>query len=232
MSIAEQLHQLDAIDADIERLEAELADARRHIRQNPALEAAERRLDELRTREHVTAGALRGREQELSELEARIERDQKRMYGGQIVDSRELASLEREIGHHRAQRDVSEEQVLVLMEEIESLQTQLAPASREANTVREQWEADRTALTRQVEHTTDVLAGMRDEREEMAATIDPKALDLYTLARTRSGHAVSTLSDGVCGACRVTLPPRDIQHARAGVLVSCPNCARILYAGR
>lgn len=232
MSVAAQLHQLDAIDADIERLEAELSDARRRIRQNPALEAAERRLDSLRAREQAAADALRGRERELAELEARIERDQGRMYSGHIVDARELASVEREIAHHRGQRDVCEEQVLALMEEIEGLQAQLVPASREANSLREQWEADRTELTAQVEHTTDVLAGMREERERVAASIDPKALDLYKLARARSGHAVSTLAGNVCGACHVTLPPRDIQHARSGTLVSCPNCARILYAGR
>lgn len=232
MSIAEQLHQLDAIDADIDRLEAELADARRRIRQNPMVEAAEHRLDGLRNRERAAAEALRGGERELAELEVRIERDQGRMYGGQIVDARELASLEREIAHHRAQRDLSEEQVLALMEESEGLQAQVVAASQEANTLREQWEADRSALTAQVEHTTDVLAGMRDERERVAAGIDPKALDLYTLARRRSGHAVSTVSGTVCGACHVTLTARDIQHARSGTLVSCPNCARILYAGR
>lgn len=232
MSIAEQLHQLDGIDAAIERLEAELADARRHIRQNPALEAAERHLDGLRARERAAAETLRGRERELADLEARIERDQARMYGGQIIDARELASIEREIAHHRAQRDVGEEQALALMEEIEGLQAQLVPASHEANSLRERWEADRTALTAQVEHTTDVLAGMREERERLAGGIDPQALDLYTRTRARSGHAVSTLAGNVCGACRVALTPRDIQHARSGTLVSCPNCARILYAGR
>lgn len=232
MSIAEQLHQLDGIDTDIGRLQAELTDARKRMGRNPALEAAESRVETLQTREQAAAAALRERERELASVEARIERDGSRMYGGQIVDARELASLEREIAHHRAQRDVAEEQALALMEEIEGIQQQLDAAGREVNTLREAWESDRGALALHIQETTGVLARMRQERDTLAAAIDPKALDLYTVTRARSGHAVSALSDGVCNACRVTLPPRDIQHARTGALVICPNCTRILYAGR
>lgn len=232
MSVAEQLHTLDSLDDDIARLEAELADMRRRMRRNPALEDSEARLEALRVRERTTTSGLREREAELAGIEARIERDQQRMYGGQIVDPRELGSIERELEHHRAQRDAGEEQVLALMETLEEIQSELAAASREANTLRERWEGDRPALALELEHTTDVLAGMREEREKLAATIEPRTRDLYGVTRARAGHAVSPLAGSVCGACRVTLPPRDIQHVRSGALVTCPNCTRILYAGR
>ncbi len=232
MSVAEQLHTLDSLDAGIERLEVQMADARRRFSRNPALEDAEARLDALRARERTIGSALREREGELAGLEARIGRDQQRMYGGQIVDPRELTSIERELEHHRAQRDASEEQVLALMEALEEIQEQVTAASRQANTLRDRWEADRPALTMEVESTSDVLAGMRDERDKLSAMIEPRALDLYTITRARTGHAVSPLTGTVCGACRVTLPPRDIQHVRSGALVTCPNCTRILYAGR
>lgn len=231
MTIAATLFRLEQLDLDLEQREAGLRDLRRREARNLELEAAEARLEALRAQERAAATEQRSLESDLSSLETKISRDQTRMYSGQIVDSRELASLERELEHYRAQRGELEERCLLVMERVEGLQADLAETSRAANELRERWEADRPALAREAEQMADALAGLRAERENMAAEIDPRSLDLYRRLRASAGHAVSHVSNGVCQWCRVAIPPKDVQHARADQLVTCTNCARILYVG-
>jgi predicted nucleic acid-binding Zn-ribbon protein len=232
MAVNAQLFRLEALDADLERREAELRELRRKQEGSPELDAAAARLEELRAQEREAAVEQRTLESELAELEAKIKRDQNRMYGGQIVDPRELASLERELGHYAAERDALEERCLLAMERLEGLQSALEATSRQADEARARSEEDRPALARRAEQLAHTLADLRAERDALAASIDARSLDLYRRLRSSAGHAVSHVSDGVCQWCRVAIPPKDVQHARSGALVTCTNCQRILYAGR
>lgn len=231
MAIATQLFQLEQLDTDLDRRQADLASLRRRLQSDPELETADAMLADARERERTAALRQRELEGALADIEARIIRDNSRMYSGQIVDSRELASLEKELATHRETRDLVETDLLALMEALERAQAEVADLSRKANALRERREVDRPALERQAEEMTDALAGLRTERDAVFGEIDARTLALYERLRKSSGHAVSHVSNGVCQWCRVTLPPKDIQHARAGSLVTCTNCARILYAG-
>lgn len=232
MALTASLFALEQLDSDIDGREGAIRDARRRIGRNTELEAAETRLDALRSRAETAMTEQRAAEGEIADLEARIKRDHSRLYSGQIVDSREIASLERELEHYRARKDELEDQCLTVMERVETLQAEMDTLSARAITLRERWEADRAGLTQQVQRMTDELAGLRSERDRLAATIDPRTLDAYTRMRQRLGHAVTEVTGGVCAMCRVTIPAKDVQHARAGTaLVPCPNCGRILFAG-
>lgn len=231
MAIAAQLFRLEQLDAELERLEAELQETRRKQGRNPELEAADARLEDLRAQEREAATEQRALESDLADLEAKIKRDQTRMYGGQIVDPRELSSLEKELEHYRVQRDELEERLLLAMERLEGVQEAVATTGRRTNEARERWEIERPELVNRQGQIADSLAALRDEREALAAAIDPRSLSLYQRLRASSGHAVSAVSNGVCQWCRVGIPPKDVQHARADALVTCTNCQRILYVG-
>ncbi|HZS93515.1 MAG TPA: hypothetical protein VFA78_01860 [Chloroflexota bacterium] len=232
MAIAGQLLELENLDSELDDLDAAIADRRRRTARHSELEAAEKRLDVVRQEDAGLAKEQRDREGDLAACEARIARDQKRMYSGAIVDARELGSLEREIEHDRAQRDQLEERLLQILERRERLEAETTGLSRTANELRERWEADRETLTREVEHLTDVVAGMRAERETLSSALPRDARDLYDRLRRSVGHAVSTVNNGVCQQCRVTVPPRDVARVRTGAMVTCVNCARILYVAR
>lgn len=231
MAVAAQLFRLEQLDAELDGRRAELAGIRRRLQRDPDMEAAEARLDQARVRAQEGATRQRRLEGELADVEARITRDHQRMYGGQIVDPRELSSLEKEMQAHAGRRDAVEEQLLAAMEELESVQQEVEDLSRAADDLRARRETDRPALQRQAESVTDALAGLQAERDALAASIDERTMNHYLRLRKSSGHAVSHVSNGVCQWCRVAIPPKDVQHARAGTLVACSNCARILYVG-
>jgi uncharacterized protein len=231
MAVTEQLYRLQQLDIDLEQHETALAEIRRKQQRNPDLEAADKRLGELRKREATTAAEQRSMESDLATLESKIKRDQSRMYGGQIVDPRELASLERELEHYQAERGALEERVLTSMDQLETLQKEVATTDRTSRELRERWDAGGPELTRQAEQLSQEVAQIREEREVLASSLDPRSLHQYERLQTSSRHAVSHVSNGVCQWCRVVIPQKDVQHARAGALVTCSNCARILYVG-
>jgi predicted nucleic acid-binding Zn-ribbon protein len=230
MAVAAQLFRLEQLDADIEQHQAALADVQRREKTNPELQAAEAALQTSRADETRLSSELRGLESDLSDLEARITRDNTRMYGGQIVDARELASIERELQHMQTQRGPLEDRILEAMEKLETVQAQIQTGERNAGSLRASWESSRPDLERRRQELGTELAALREEREALAGTLDAPSLSMYTRLRANSGHAVSHVSNGVCQWCRVTLPPKDVQHARS-TLVFCNNCARILYIG-
>lgn len=231
MATPAQLYRLEQLDADLEHRRAALAEVRRRLQRDPESEAVEARLERARASEREAATRQRRLEGDLAEIETRLQRDHDRLYSGRIVDSRELASLEKEMQTYRERRDAIETDLLAAMERSEGLQAEVATLSRQANERREQRETDRPALSHQAEEMADALAGLEAEREAVVAGLDGPALAMYTRLRQRAGHAVSRVNDGVCQWCRVSIPPKDVQHARAGTLVSCSNCGRILYVG-
>lgn len=232
MALPAALFALEQLDSDIEGREGAIRDARRRIGRNRDLETAETRLDTLRTQAQSAAAEQRAVEGEIAGLDERIKRDHNRLYSGQVVDAREIASLEREIAHDRERKDALEERCLVVMERAETLEREMEALSARANELRQRWEANTAALTREIERMTDELAGLRARREEVAQGVDPRSLDAYARLRKGLGHAVAEVTGGVCAQCRVAIPAKDIQHARTSpTLTHCPNCGRILHVG-
>ena len=231
MSIPAQVLRLEQLDTEIEQTEAAMSEARRRRLRNPELDAAEARV--LRLRENERAAALNQRqlEAELADVEAKIKRDNTRMYAGQIVDPRELGSLERELANYGIQRDDLEQRVLEAMEHADAFAEEILASDIGARETRARWDAERPSLERQEVELAERLEQLQAERESALAGVNPQTVSTYSRLRAQSGHAVSVVRNGVCQWCRVNIPQKDVQHARAGALVSCTNCERILYVG-
>jgi uncharacterized protein len=228
-TVPAQLLRLEQLDTQLEQQESSLTELRNSQRRNPELATAETQLARLQKDEAAAATQQRSLEADLSTLQSKIARDNTRMFSGQIVDSRELGSLEKELAHLRAQRSDVEERLLDVMQTVETLQSELVAAGTKVEETRSRWDTDRPETEVRITRLTDELQDLRAERESLAAELDPRSIDMYQRLRKASGHAVSAVSGGICQWCRVAIPSKDLQHARAGALVACNNCARILY---
>lgn len=232
MAIAETVFRLEQLDTELEGREAELRDTQRRRQRNPELEAARARLAQLTAFETAAAAENRSAEADLGVLEERMKRTQARMYGGLVVDPRELSSLEKELEHAAAQRDALEDRSLEAMERLESFQSQVAETRERVSTLEQEWESAKPGLAQHARDVAAAIASLKQQREPLVAELDPRTLDMYTRLRASLGHAVSQVSSGICGWCRVSIPQKDVQHARGNAIVGCPNCRRILYVGR
>ncbi len=231
MAVATTLFRLEQLDAELEQRQATLLEVRLQQQRNAELDAAEARVASLRAREAAAGAEQRKLEGLLADLQAKIKRDHARLYGGAIIDPREIGSLQRELEHYGAQRSEVEDRLLDAMQLLETLQEQVQTVGRQTTASRAQWDAARPARDEQIRETIGAIQDLRSKREPLAAELDPRSAYLYQRLRANSGHAISVVTDGVCQWCRVVIPQKDVQHARSGALVTCTNCGRILYLG-
>src|SRR5450759_2471492 len=176
MSIPAQVLRLEQLDTEIEQTESAITEARRRRLRNPELDAAEARVVRLRENERAAALHQRQLEAGLTDVEAKIKRDNTRMYAGQIVDPRELSSLELELTNYAAQRDELEQRVLEAMEHAEAFAEEIAASDASARETRATWEAGRRTLERQEAALAERLITLKAEREAAVADVSPQTV--------------------------------------------------------
>jgi predicted nucleic acid-binding Zn-ribbon protein len=231
MALAETVFRLEQLDSELEAREAALRDLRRRAQKHPELDAARALLDRLTEKESAAAHANRSAEADLADLESRIKKTRERMYSGAVVDPRELSSLEKELQHWGTRRDELEEQCLQAMDQLDELRVQIEAAKAQVSAAERDAEQEKPRLAQQEQDALNEMARLRADREPLLESIDPRTRYLYESTRKSMGHAVSHVTGGVCAWCHVSIPAKDLQHARGNEIVTCPHCRRILYVG-
>ena len=91
--------------------------------------------------------------------------------------------------------------------------------------------SDLILLSAKQKDLTSSLDKKKSDRQALVLDVPADLLSLYEkLKKNKSGHAVSKLEGRLCGVCRVELPVKEFQDAKAGIrLVQCNSCRRIIY---
>jgi predicted nucleic acid-binding Zn-ribbon protein len=155
-----------------------------------------------------------------------------RMRMNRVRNSTELLALQREIDLSKEANMQVEEELLRVMETIESLTVQLTEAQALLRQLEEQAEATVATRRGEAEALRQEVEAERGYRESLAAGMDPSVRSKYEqLFERRGGAAVVAARSGICTGCRMHIPPQlynELQKYRA-VVRQCPNCHRILY---
>ena len=229
----DRLLELQDLDTRISRLAQrrtqlesgeDLAAARR------AMEDSESVLGELRLGLDEVDRTSRRLEQEIESFSAKSAAEEKRMYDGSIVNTKELEALQHEIASLKERRSRAEDELLELMERREDLDTRATAASEQVATAREH--ADRVAgdAMRELEEIGTTRVELEAERERLVPEIDEELLDLYEdLRRQKHGVGAAALVDGVCQACHEKLSAVELDRLkRSDGIRRCEYCRRIL----
>jgi predicted nucleic acid-binding Zn-ribbon protein len=178
-----------------------------------------------------------GREQarvdaDVEMVRGRMERDQKRLDGGQVGSPRELENLQSEIESlHRRQSDL-EDAELEVMEQREEIQSRLKTLRVEQEQVRSslsgtEQQRDQTWAEIDAESQTS-----KAKRAELAATLPEDLMALYEKLRASSGGVgAAALQRGRCEGCHLQLNTTDLNRLRDAPdddVVRCEECRRIL----
>ncbi|MDR0620824.1 MAG: C4-type zinc ribbon domain-containing protein [Deltaproteobacteria bacterium] len=124
-----------------------------------------------------------------------------------------------------------EDELLVIMGEAEKLQA-LLPSLEEEIKVE-----TKIFLEKEAEILAIIAEGQTCEtevtktRDELRETIPKPFLSRYdTIAQNRDGQALAPVVQGMCRICRLSIPPQLYNELQKNdKLLTCPNCARILY---
>ncbi|GEB50211.1 hypothetical protein DEH18_07285 [Streptomyces sp. NHF165] len=204
---------------EIQRLEADLAQLR------DLLVAAQ-------TEESDTAREQTKAEQDVDQVRQRAARDQKRLDSGAVTNPKDLENLQSEIASLAKRQGDLEDVVLEVMERREAAQGRAAELSERVDSVAAKVEDATARRDAAVAELDSEEAGVRKERETLAAAVPEALLTLYGKIREREGGVgAARLYQRRCEGCRLELnitELNEVREAPADAVVRCENCRRIL----
>jgi uncharacterized protein len=179
---------------------------------------------------HTAQATLRDQELQLASAESKKKKAEGDLYGGRISNPKELASLEEEIAGLARVRDQLEDRILGLFDEVESLKRESAAGQSAARAVDDRLSAHLAAYERERDRLDREIASAEAERARLAAAVEPRLLKKYDgIAAQEGGVGIVAIVGGFCGGCHNDVPARFVSRVRAGDVVTCERCHRILY---
>lgn len=224
-----QLQEVDSEQAALERERQALEEAPELAQARARVEAREQAVRELRDRQTELTRELAWAEKEAAELRRKQDELDRKLYSGEVANPKELDQMRRKLESIAVNAGSLDDRALGAMEELETLKPALEveiralEAEREALGATERLNAGRRA---EVEAS---LAAIPDRRRALAGSLESSLLGEYERVRSRRGGVGAVrLTRGICGGCRVAVPPVLLGQARQGRLVKCESCGRLL----
>lgn len=227
------IRTLQEIDDEAAALRAALDDVERRLRGSEELNEARRNAAALDAEMADVRRAQRRIEGDVEGLTSRIEPEEKRLYGGSVRNPKELQNIQHELSNLKEQRSKLEDQLLEVMTNLDRVEREQGQATRKLAQEEARWERDQGDLKHEALRLNDLITRADARREAQKLKINPRNLLVYEdVRRRRGGVAVSRVTGGNCGGCRVGIPEAVRKRAfGADQLAQCPNCERILYVG-
>jgi predicted nucleic acid-binding Zn-ribbon protein len=232
MNTAQQLHELQELDLDVDQVVQSLEQVRGRLGKDDEVAAARSAVEAAREQLTDLERQQKAAEWEVSDLEGKIAKEEKRLYGGSVKNPRELMGLKEEVDLLKKKRAEHEEQLLAIMIDVDSAQQELDRSNSELKGLQSRWESEQRELSAEQSRLENDLASLEARRSDALRHIDSAGVRLYEgLRLAKQGRAVAKVEQGRCQGCRISLPVSDQQGVRLGhELVTCSNCGRILCA--
>jgi predicted nucleic acid-binding Zn-ribbon protein len=229
MSLAEQLYKLQQVDTELQRRQQELKEVEDRLSDDKALVAAE---SEIAAQKEQLEGAKKKQkdsEWELEDLQEKVRKIDSKLYSGTTKDSKELVNLEKEVKSLKSQIRPKEDALLVLMSQVEEIEAKVRITAEEIERLKREWEQRQVTMGQRKSEVETVLVKLRGDRNILEQQIDPEVINTYERLRLTSGQAVVKVERGKCQGCHITVPTSQWQKAKAGDLIQCTSCSKILY---
>ncbi len=202
-------------------------------------ERLRRQLEQARQELAAAEGAHRELKQAAKDLELRdkaveerLKRLQKDLYGGKVVNPREVEAMEHEIASLKQQRGEMDLQLLELWERLPEAERALEDPRKKVEELEAQFSEAEEKLRAENEVLEEEQRKLAAARSKFLEAVSPGLVARYEAVRQRHGGIgmAEATKEGYCGACGTTLPRTTIESAKNGNVATCQECHRIIYA--
>lgn len=224
------LYRLQIVDTDIAKRRARLKEIDAKLNNDETiaqatqqLEAAEKALKPWQTKARDLDLEIKS----VSEKSAAADAD---LYSGRITNPKALQEIQSEIEALKRRQATLEDELLETMMEIEGAQAEVDSAQENLSMARAALASTQTDLLDEQAKLKAEAAEADEQRQALAATVEPANLAVYDKLRQRlRGQAVARLQSSGCSLCGVEQTMSTQQAARSDkALVFCESCGRIL----
>lgn len=223
-----KLHLVDAAIVDLRKRAASFDPTRE---QRAAIEAFKPEWESAR----AEAASLHAEQTDLElttrSLDEKIKKIDKDLYGGKIVNPREVENLQKEIEAIKAQRSRLDSRILEIWEIAPGAKARAEEAEKKMATLRtlyEQRKQEGLRLKAELESEYKLAAA---KRSGLAKAVPVGLLAQYDAIRQRQGGIgmAEILDNGSCSRCGTILPTKTVLNVRESKVETCETCHRILF---
>lgn len=226
-----KLVDLQTTDTRIRQLKKAISSAderRASIEQEFELHASSIR--EVQKRRDDLTAERAANEKHIAENKTYLERADRNLKHAQ--NQKEYETAMREIDALQKQVGTLETKVVELMGSIEEVEKEIESRAEEINSLDSKRDEALSAFDADLADASSELEEVTRKRAEVFATLPAQLASVYDrlAQRSRDGIAVAEVVNGSCSACNMSLRPQmNVEVKRGDKIVTCENCARILY---
>jgi predicted nucleic acid-binding Zn-ribbon protein len=229
MSLTGQLYKLQQLDLELLRKQQELSEVNRELSDNKSLVVAESKLSSYKEQLEDVSKKQKNSEWELDDLQEKIRQIDSKLYSGKTRDPKELVNLEKEVKALKSQIRPKEDTLLGLMSQMEEIEANAETIVEEIERLKREWKQKQLTFGQRKSEIETLLAKLKEDRAALAQQLDTEAVNIYERIRLSRGQAVTKVERGKCQGCHIAVPTSQWQKVKAGDLIQCNSCRRILY---
>ena len=171
------------------------------------------------------------------ELDVEAKKTQISRYANQQLETRkneEYKALAHEIEMAKEGINKIEDQEIILMEQTEVAQKEVARATAEAAAAKKLVDDQIGVINDREASLKKELAELSAGRAQLAAGVDESTRNRYErIFKSKGENVVVGIEHSSCGGCHMRLPAQIVTSCRGEAeIVTCSNCGRILYFSR
>jgi len=229
VNLGRRLYDLQQLDLRLEKTADMLSQVEHQLNHNEALEKAKSDLEAFQKDQAALQEKQRAAEYTVDDLQAKLKPIQQKLFAGSISNSKELGAIQQQANQIKSHIREEEDKILEMMGRAEALQNAAAAKSASVDSIEREWSEKRNQLLAEQAELIPTLDSDRKMKDEILSQIDPAHLQLYEkLRQQKRGSAVAKIEQGRCQGCKITIPVSELSQARAGELVQCGSCSRVL----
>lgn len=233
MSQSFNLYQLERIDTRKDQLLNRVEQVQKEIDDRKNIDLLENKIINLETMREDLLERIGELDLDVQNKKIRINQSEASLYGGKVQNPKELLALQTEI--ESLSKNVIEKEATLtsMMGDFESIEKDLIQMQTKLDGELSAKEILINQLKLEKINILKDLEKVESERLVAVSQIKIDHLNTYEeIRRKKKNIAVSIVEDDTCSACGVSITPSEWQAARSpDVVVFCPSCSRILYAG-
>lgn len=120
--------------------------------------------------------------------------------------------------------------ILELLDKAEEAEKEIQKAEKEFSVTQKTVKAEASDLVELKKELEESIAESLKLRKAYESKVDTQTLSVYhRLLAGKKGEPMAMIDQGVCGYCRLKVPPQTVNNAKKGLMTLCDNCSHLLY---
>lgn len=232
MSESLHLFRLQVVDRQLDQIYKRSMEIDQLISNNSDLKRKESDLKEIDNNRLRKVKEIQLDEDLIASKKIKSEQSESSLYGGKVVNPKELQDLQVEIGSLKKNISQIEEDLLTKMVELEKIELQQKNTIQDLENFKARSSEKNAGLLGEKTSNLAKIEKLLNEKKVIVEQINPEHVKIYeTLRSKKNGIAVSEIIDKECNICGSEVTPAEWQATRSSnTLVFCSSCGRILYA--